>query len=87
MMPCLMDDEDLVHTVVEDFLEDIPKQIELLKGASAYLGGEALRAVAFEMEKAGKSGDIKAVTAKIPDLEMQFTRLKQAMKEFADDGK
>ena len=88
MMARLMDDEDLARTVVEGFLEDIPKQIEALKGyleagdaaraerqahtikgASANVGGEALRAVAFEMEKAGKTGDLESVTARLPELE------------------
>ena len=101
MMARLMDDEDLARTVVEGFLEDIPKQIEALKGyleagdaaraerqahtikgASANVGGEALRAVAFEMEKAGKTGDLEAVTARLPELETQFARLKEAMSEF-----
>ena len=88
MMARLMDDEDLARTVTEGFLDDIPRQIEALrgyleagdapgaerqahtiKGASANVGGEALRAVAFEMEKAGKAGDLDAVEARMADLE------------------
>ena len=72
-----MNDEDLARVVTESFLDDIPRQIEALrgyldawdapgaerqahtiKGASANVGGEALRALAFEMEKAGKAGDL-----------------------------
>ena len=87
-MARMMDDEDLARTVAEGFLEDIPRQIEALrgyleagdapgaerqahtiKGAAANMGGEHLREVAFEMEKAGKAGD----------LEREFARLKEAM--------
>ena len=97
-MARLMDDEDLARTVAEGFLEDIPRQIEALrgyleagdapgaerqahtiKGASANVGGEALRAVAFEMEKAGRAGDLDAVKGRMADLEAQFDRLKEAM--------
>jgi len=96
-----MDDENLARTVVEGFLEDIPKQIEALKscleagdapraerqahsikGASANVGGTALRNLAFEMEKAGKTADLKAVAVRLPELEMQFARLKESMSEF-----
>jgi CheY-like chemotaxis protein/HPt (histidine-containing phosphotransfer) domain-containing protein len=101
LMARLMDDEDLAGKVAGGFLEDIPRQIEVLKGslkagdaprterqahsikgASANVGGERLRAVAFEMEKAGKTGDLEAVTARLPELETQFDRLKEAMNEF-----
>jgi len=101
MMVRMMDDEDLARTVIGGFLDDIPKQIEILKvclaagdvpgaerqahsikGASANVGGEALRAVAFEMEKAGKAGNLEAVAARLPELEAQFARLKDFMNEF-----
>ena len=98
MMERLMDDEELAQTVIEGFLEDIPEQIEVLKGyldagdvpgaerqahtirgAAANVSGEALREVAFEMEKVGKAGDLNAVGERVADLEMQFERLKKAM--------
>ena len=101
MMARLMDDEDLARTIVGGFLEDVPRQIEVLKGylevgdaasaerqahtikgASANLGGEALRVVAFEMEKAGKAGNLEAVKAHLPELVNQFALLKEAMNEF-----
>ena len=88
------------------FLEDIPKQIEVLKscldagdtvgaerqahsikGASANVGGEALRSVALAMEKAGKTGHLELIAARLPELEVQFARLKGAMNEFANGGK
>ena len=104
-MTRLMGDEDLAQTVTDAFLEDIPRQIEALrgyleagdapdterqahtiKGASANVGGERLRALAFEMEKAGKAGDLEAVTARLPELETQFAQLKAAMEHHFNRG-
>jgi PAS domain S-box-containing protein len=95
----LMEDEDLARTVADGFLNDIPRQIETLrgylstgntagaerqahtiKGASANVGGEALGAKAFEMEKAARAGDLAAVRAGMADLEAQFERLKAAIR-------
>jgi len=106
MMTRMMDDEELARTVIEAFLDDVPKQIEALrsyleagdaisaerqahtiKGASANLGGEALRALAFEMEKAGKAGNLEYVMAYLPEMERQFARLKGAMNEFVKGAK
>ena len=98
MMARLMDDEDLARMVVEGFLEDIPRQIEALKGyletgdapgaerqahtikgASANVGGERLREVAFEMEKAARAGDLIAAAGRLAELNTQFGLLSQAM--------
>ena len=100
----LMDDEDLARTMVDGFLEDIPRQIEALrsyldagdadgavrqahtiKGASANVGGEALRAAALEMEKAAQAGDLAAAMTRMPALESRFARLKVAMQDFVDE--
>jgi two-component system sensor histidine kinase/response regulator len=90
----------LARTVVEGFLNDIPRQIEVLrgyvetgdvtnaerqahtiKGASANVGGEALRSVAFEMEKVGKEKNLDKLTMLLPKLEREFDRLRQAMQQ------
>jgi PAS domain S-box-containing protein len=55
------------------------RQAHSIKGASSNVGGEALRALAFEMEKAGKAGDLDSVRARMEDLEREFVRLKEAM--------
>jgi PAS domain S-box-containing protein len=60
------------------------RQVHTIKGASANVGGEALRAVALETERAGKADGLTAVIARMPDLETQFARLREAMLEFAD---
>jgi len=54
-----------------------------IKGASATVGGEALRAVAAELEKATADGDFEAVTARLPDLESELDRLRAAMSDFS----
>ena len=58
------------------------RQAHTLKGASAAVGGEALRAVAFEMEQAASGGDLAAVTARLPDLESQLALLSDAIRAF-----
>ena len=101
MLARLMDDEDLARVVLGGFLDDAPKQIEVLrdalgagdgpvahrqahtlKGASAAVGGEALRAVAFEMEQGASAGDLAAVTARLPDLEYQLALLSDEIRAF-----
>jgi HPt (histidine-containing phosphotransfer) domain-containing protein len=54
-----------------------------IRGASATVGGEALRAIAWEMEKAGTAGDFGAVRARLPDLEYELGRLRDAMARFS----
>jgi len=98
MLNRLMDDEELMDLVIQEFLKDMPHQIEelrglidrkdwhaagrkahLIKGAAANVGGEALRAVALDMEKAGKNKDLDHLAARIDELQLQFARLKEAM--------
>ena len=55
------------------------RQAHSIKGASANVGGEALRVVAFRMELASKADDLDAVKSRMAETETQFDRLKQAM--------
>ena len=55
------------------------RQAHLLKGAAANVGGESMRALAFEIEKAGKNGDLGSVAAHMNSLDQQFLQLKEAM--------
>ncbi len=57
------------------------RQAHTIKGAAASVGGESLRAVAFEMEQAGESGELHAARASLADLEAQFRRLKEQMEK------
>jgi signal transduction histidine kinase/CheY-like chemotaxis protein/HPt (histidine-containing phosphotransfer) domain-containing protein len=94
----LMDDENLVKSVVAVYLQDIPRQIEALrgyleagdaqaveiklhtiKGSSANVGGEALRILACELEKAAKGGSLDVVKSRMGDLDAQFGRLKESL--------
>ena len=54
-------------------------QAHVIKGAASNVGGDALRAVAFEMEEAGRAGDLETVAARLPEMEAQFVRLAEAM--------
>ncbi|MCX6081860.1 MAG: PAS domain S-box protein [Chloroflexi bacterium] len=66
-----LDNEDAVS---------VERQAHTIKGAASNIGGEALRAVAFEMEKRGKVGDLPAVREQLDELERQFGRLKIMLK-------
>jgi len=52
-----------------------------IKGAAANVGGERLRAVAFEMEKAGADGDLGAAKGRMAELEAEFRRLCETVEE------
>jgi HPt (histidine-containing phosphotransfer) domain-containing protein len=51
-----------------------------IKGAAANVGGEALRELAAQVEKACKESNLGSVSDSCPQLESQFNRLKEAMK-------
>jgi CheY-like chemotaxis protein/HPt (histidine-containing phosphotransfer) domain-containing protein len=50
-----------------------------IAGASSNLGGEALRAVASAMERAGREGSLEGIQRRMADLENEFERLKQQL--------
>ena len=54
------------------------RQAHTLKGASASVGGEALRAVAGAIENALHSGDRHRALDLLPELEEQYVRFKEA---------
>jgi HPt (histidine-containing phosphotransfer) domain-containing protein len=81
--------EDLPRQIgrLKDYLEagnvrEAEVQAHAIKGASANVGGDVLRAVAYEMEKSAKQGDLESVTALWPELELQFCRLRKILNEF-----
>ena len=102
--PALMNrlghDAGLMRMVLDTFLDDIPRQIALLrdflasgdargaerqahtiKGASANIGAERLRALAFEMEKTAKAGNLEGVLAGLDELDEQFGRLRETLQK------
>jgi|GEM_PF-147288 len=56
-------------------------QAHTLKGAAATMGGERLQAVAGKMELAGQTDELEVIEARLPELEMEFARLKEAMEK------
>ena len=78
--------EDIPQQIqaLREFVDDgnapgAERQAHTIKGAAANVGGEALRAAAFEIEKAGKACDLEAVRDRMADLETQFGRLREAI--------
>jgi CheY-like chemotaxis protein len=63
--------------------DNIPNQMvaHTIRGAAANVGGEALRAAAFDLERAAKQRDLDLARGHTAELEVQFDRLKQAMTE------
>ncbi len=57
----------------------VERQAHTIKGASANVGGERLRDVAFEIEKTAKIGDLNAAWIHMAELETQFYQLNRAM--------
>ena len=95
----LMGDAEMADTVIEIFLDEIPKQIESLKvsladadaetlerivhsikGAAATIGGEALREIAGHIEEACRNGHVDVAHHRCAELEHQFHRLKDAIR-------
>ncbi len=60
----------------------VGRQAHTLKGAVANVGGEALRALALEMEQEGAAGNLEAVRDRLPQLDLQWQLLKQALEAF-----
>ncbi len=52
-----------------------------IKGSSANIGGEALRAAALVVEKCTKSGDLEGARAGLPEMERQYGRLKAVLEK------
>jgi len=77
----------LLFEIKEQFargaLEPIWKHAHKIKGSAANVGGEALRDVAFEMEKAGREGDLPKAVRRMPDLESEASRLSEALQDWA----
>ena len=86
MVGVFLNDAPLEIAALKDCLETgdvagVERQAHSIKGAAASVGGERLRAVAFQMEKDGKAKDLVTVKANIRELEMQYTVLKEAMEK------
>ena len=56
------------------------KQGHTIKGSAAAIGAEALRAAAFELELAGKQGNLETIRALLPKMEKLFEQLQEAIR-------
>jgi CheY-like chemotaxis protein/HPt (histidine-containing phosphotransfer) domain-containing protein len=66
-------------------MDSAGRKAHTIKGASANISGEALMALAFKMEKYGRSGDMGTMKTLMPDLEARFECLKEVLlKEILD---
>ncbi len=72
----------LLRYIRESDLQLAERQAHSIKGAAANVGGECLKEIAFKMEKAGKSGDLKFLKKSIKELESEFQRLKGELTEY-----
>ncbi|HAX92033.1 MAG TPA: hypothetical protein DCY07_07495 [Rhodospirillaceae bacterium] len=61
--------------------ENAGRLAHTIKGASANVGGERLRAVAYTMEKTADAGDLDSIKARMGELQAEFACLKEAMTE------
>ncbi len=59
--------------------EKIERQAHSIKGACVNIGGEVMRLVAYNMEKAAKDGNMDIVKELMVELESQFEQLKKAI--------
>jgi len=64
----------------------VERQAHTIKGASANIGGEALRKIASEMENAGKSGHLVGMQEKVGQLNEQFECLRKVLNTEISNG-
>jgi CheY-like chemotaxis protein/HPt (histidine-containing phosphotransfer) domain-containing protein len=65
----------LLRCATSGDLDGARRQAHSIKGASSNVGGEAVRSAAFEVEKAGRAGDLPGLRRLLPELEAQVARL------------
>ncbi len=69
----------LAKFVAAGSAQDVENQAHQIKGASASVGGDAMAAVALQMEMAGRAGELAGATERMTDLRAQFGRLQDAI--------
>ena len=60
-------------------MEAAARQSHNIKGTSAIVGGEAMRAVAAAMEAAGHAEDLQGIQSRLDELEGAYAQLKEAI--------
>jgi PAS domain S-box-containing protein len=84
MIAVFLKDTPQEIALLKEYLEvgdisGVERQAHSVKGAAASAGGERLRAVAFEMEKASKAKKYENIKDQLAELETQFDVLREAM--------
>jgi HPt (histidine-containing phosphotransfer) domain-containing protein len=69
----------LKRAVVAGETEEVSLETHTIKGASAVIGGRALNALAWKLERAARAGDLAVVAEQLPELEERFARLQAAL--------
>ena len=75
--------EKLASAIAAGDIRKVEMQAHQIKGASANVGGEALREAAGEMEETSRAGRLEAVRTLLPELQERFAQLKLAMQKDA----
>ena len=75
--------EKLALAVAAGDIRKVELQAHQIMGASANVGGEALRGAAGEMEETSKAGRLEALRTLLPGLKERFAQLKEAMEKDA----
>lgn len=85
----LEDLSEMMKTLDAAFGKDDAESVELhahsLKGASANVGGQRVRAVAYEIEKAGRAKDLDLARSHWEALEQEAERLSEHLKGLGPD--
>ncbi len=73
--------ETLKESLKAKDLSSVHRLAHSIKGASANISGDALSAVALEMEKAGMEGNMKVIESRLPDLIVHYEILKETIEK------
>ena len=73
--------ERLKDLVASGDAQGAGRQAHSVKGAAANVGGERMRRVALDMEKAADAGNLTGVNSRMGELEAEFRLLKDALEQ------
>ncbi|MFO7885631.1 MAG: ATP-binding protein [Desulfobacteraceae bacterium] len=77
--------ETLSQFLEKKDIQGAQRQAHSIKGAAANVGGEALKALALDMEEAGKKGHLDGILKRMDGLQSEFHRLQQEMEKNLGD--
>ncbi len=78
--------ENLAKLISAREEQGVAREAHAVKGAAATVGGEALRKVAEEIERAAREGRLSETAAQVPRMEACFARLRDALHDFSGKG-